>query len=122
MATGWGATAGNAALTAQAAAYPWVKLHTGSPGAAGTSNAAAETTRKQATWGTAAGGTIANTNALQWTSVAGAETYTHFTTWSDVSAGSFGFSGTISASGAVAIGDNFTVAIGALTATLVLAS
>jgi hypothetical protein len=43
----------------------WVKLHLGDPGAAGTTNAAAETTRKQATFGdAAASGAITNTAAV----------------------------------------------------------
>jgi hypothetical protein len=57
----------------------WIKPHIGDPGAAGTSNAAVETTRKQATFGTAAAaGSIANTTTVTWTSVAGAEDWTHF--------------------------------------------
>lgn len=40
----------------------WVKLHTGDPGAAGTSNAATNTARQQVTFGAAAAsGAISNT-------------------------------------------------------------
>lgn len=93
----------------------WVKLHVGDPGAAGTSNAAGETTRKQATFGTgAAAGTIANTVALSWTNVSTSEDYTHFSLWTASTAGTFLGSGTMT-SNAVGAGDDFSIAIGALT-------
>lgn len=121
MATGWGPTAANAALDAQAAIYTWVKLHVGSPGSAGTSNAATETTRKQATWTSASGGALENSGQLQWTSVAGTEDYTHFSVWTASTAGTFGFSGLITAN-AVVTGDTATLASGALDVSLTLAS
>lgn len=121
MATSWGPTAGNAALDALLAAYPWIKLHVGAPGASGTSNPATETTRKQATWTSAAAGAAANSNLLQWTNVAASEDYTHFTAWTASTAGTFGFSGTVTAN-AVTIGDTFEIAIGDLDVTLTLAS
>lgn len=121
MATSWSATAGNAALTSLTGTYSWVQLHVGAPGAAGTSNPAVETTRKQVTWGTASSGLISNTNALTWTNVAGSEDYTFFTVWTLSSAGVFGFSGTITAN-PVTAGDTFTIAIGDLDVSLVLAS
>ncbi len=113
MAENWSTAAANAALDALLAAYPWIKLHTGAPGSAGTSNAAAETTRKQATWTSAAAGAASNSGALAWTSVAGSETYTKFSAWSASSAGSFGFSGSVTAS-AIVSGNDFTIAIGDL--------
>jgi len=121
MATSWSATAGNAALDALLAAYPWIKLHVGSPGSAGTSNAATETTRKQAAWTSAAAGAASNSGALTWTNVAGTEDYTHFTAWTASVAGVFGFSGTVTAN-AVTAGDTFTIAVGDLDVTLTLAS
>lgn len=103
---------GGAAPTPPAANY--VKLHIGDPGAAGTSNPATETTRKVATFGTpAAGGTIANTVELLWDNSPAAEDYTHFSVWSAVSGGTFLYSGIVTAN-AVAIGDFFVAAIGAL--------
>jgi uncharacterized membrane protein YtjA (UPF0391 family) len=98
-----------------------VKLHVGSPGAAGTSNPAVETTRKQASWAAAASGASSNTGALTWTNVAGTEDYTHFTVWTLAAAGVFGFSGIITANAVVA-GDTFVIAIGDLDVTLTLAS
>jgi hypothetical protein len=100
---------------------PWIKLHVGDPGAAGTSNAATETTRKQCAFAAASGGSIASSAALQWTAVAGSEDYTHFSAWTASSGGTFMFSGTVTAN-AVTAGDTLDVASGGLTATLPVAS
>lgn len=122
MATGFGTAGAGTALDALVAAYPWVKLHTGDPGAAGTSNAATETTRKQATWNaTGVDGIVENSNALTWTAIAGSQDATHFTAWTASTAGTFGFSGTITANGYTA-GDTYSVAIGALVVSVTLAS
>jgi hypothetical protein len=122
MATGFGTAGAGTALDALVAAYPWIKLHTGDPGAAGTSNAATETTRKQATWNaTGADGIVENSNALTWTSIAGSQDATHFTAWSASSGGTFGFSGTITAN-AYTAGDTYNVAAGGLVASVTLAS
>lgn len=121
MAEGWGPTAGNAALDTVGAAYTWVKLHTGAPGSAGSSNAATETTRKQVTEASASGGSKASSADLVWTSVAASETYTKFTRMSASSAGTFGFSGTVTAN-AVTAGDTFTIASGSMTTSVTLAS
>lgn len=110
MAEGLSAAAANTALDAVLAVYTWVKLHTGAPGSAGTSNAATETTRKQATWRASSSGASSQSNALTWTAVAGSEDYTHFSVWTASTNGSFGFSGTITAN-AVTAGDTFTIAI-----------
>jgi hypothetical protein len=122
MAQGWGPSGAGTALDALVAAYPWIQLHVGAPGAAGTANPATETTRKQATWNaTGTDGVVENSNALTWTSIAGSEDATHFTAKSASSAGNFGFSGNITANPYVA-GDTYSVAIGALTVSVTLAS
>ena len=121
MATGLGSAGANTALDALVAAYPWIKLHTGDPGAAGTSNAATETTRKQAAWSASSGGATSNSGVLTWSGVAGSEDYTHFTAWTASSGGSFGFSGTITAN-PVTAGDTLTIAAGDLDVSLTLAS
>lgn len=121
MATGFSTAAANTHLDNQGTTYPWIKLHTGDPGAAGTSNAATETTRKQATWGSATGGTKTTTADLVWTNVAGAEDYTHFSMWSASTGGTFGGSGTITAN-AVSAGDTFTIPTGELDLSLSVAS
>ncbi len=121
MATGFSVTAANAALDSLGTTYTWVKLHTGDPGAAGTSNAATETTRKQATWGSAASGAKTTTADLTWTSVAATEDYTHYSLWTASTAGTFGHSGTITAN-QVTAGDTFVLAAGNLDLTLAVAS
>lgn len=129
MAEGLSAAVANALLDAvcKATNYTaptavWIKLHTAAPGAAGTANAATETTRKQATFGTSAsGGLISNTVALSWTNVAGTEDYTHATAWDASTAGNFLFSGTITANAVVA-GDDFTIPIGDVDVSLNIAS
>ncbi len=113
------ALCGKASYTAESAVY--VKLHTGEPGAAGTSNAATETTRKLAAFNVASGGSIASSAQVQWTNIAGSQDATHFSAWDDVSAGSFLFSGAITAN-AYTAGDTFTCPAGSLTATLPVAS
>lgn len=121
MATGFGSAGGNTALDAMLAAYPWMKLHIGSPGSAGTSNPATETTRKQVTWVAVASGASSNSNLLSWSSVAASEDYTHCTFWTASTAGTFGFSGLVTAN-AVTGGDTFQVAIGDLDVSVTLAS
>lgn len=129
MAVGLNATVANALLNAlcRATNYTapttvWAKLHTGDPGAAGTSNAATETTRKQLTFGSAAaGGAISNTVAASWSGVAATEDYTHASVWDASSGGNFLFSGTITAA-AVQAGDDFTLPIGDIDASFAVAS
>lgn len=123
MAEGWGPTPGNAALTSATTTYPYMQLHTAAPGAAGTTAVATETSRKLLTWGTAASGSIASTNAVSWASIAGSQDATHFTTWSVITAGTgtFGVSGTVTANPYTA-GDTVTLAIGAVVVSLPLAS
>lgn len=129
MATGIAPGIANSVLDSLCRAVAWtppaavyVQLHIGDPGAAGTANPAVETDRVAGTFGTAAASaTISNTAALTWASVAGAEDYTHFTAWSASTAGTFLYSGTVTAN-AVAAGDDFTIAIGGLDVTLPTAS
>jgi len=124
MAEGWGPQGAGTALDALASGYRWIKLHLTAPGAAGTSGPSAETIRKQATFAsTGTDGIFENTAALTWTNIAGSEDSTKFTAWSldHPSTAGFGFSGTITANAYVA-GDTYEVAIGALTASVTLAS
>lgn len=122
MATGFLPAGAATALDALLAAYPWVKPHIGSPGAAGTSNSAVETTRKQASWvATGVDGTAENSAQIQWTNVAASEDWTHVTGWSAVSGGTVGWSGTVTANPLTA-GDTATIAAGAITVSVTLAS
>jgi hypothetical protein len=91
----------------------WLKLHIGDPGSAGTANAATETTRKDVTavFATASGGTCTSDTAVTWTAVAASEDYSYYSIWSASTAGTFYWSGTITAN-AVTAGDTFTLPIG----------
>lgn len=101
----------------------YVKLHVGSPGAAGTTNAAGEATRQQATFGTASsGGAISNTVAVTWTNVSTSETYSHGSLWDASTAGNCLYTGTFASPVAVIAGNNFTAAIGDLDITIAVAS
>lgn len=121
MATGMAAAAANTALDAVLADYTWIQLHIGSPGAAGTSNPATETTRQQATWRASSSGASSQSNALTWASIAGSEDATHFSAWTASTAGTFGFSGTITAN-AYTAGSDFIIAIDDLDVSFTLAS
>lgn len=97
----------------------WVKLHLGDPGSAGTANAAANTTRKQATFGAgAASRAIANTVAVEWTSVPNTETYTHVSLWDSETAGNFLGRDDLSSSAPVTAGDTFRIPVGDLDLTV----
>jgi hypothetical protein len=123
MAEGWGPSGSGTALDALVAAYQWIQLHVGAPGAAGTSNVATETTRKQVSSWNAAGtdGIVDNVTAISWTNIAGSQDATHHTAWTASSAGNFGWSGSITANAYVA-GDTYSVAAGAITVSVTLAS
>lgn len=113
MSEGWSAAEANAAIDTMLAAHTWVKLHVGAPGAAGTANAAVETTRKQATWNAAAAGHADNATDITWPSVAGTEDFTHFSLWTTSTGGTFGYSGTITGNPLTA-GDTAVIAAGDL--------
>ena len=114
MATGVLASLANADLTAKATTYPFIKLHTGDPGAAGTANVATNTTRVQASFAAPSGGVIATSAELRWDAVPAGEDYTHWSGWTLVSGGAVGWSGLITAD-AVASGNNFVINSGGLT-------
>lgn len=97
----------------------WVKLHLGDPGSAGTNNPAANTTRKQVTFGAgAASRAISNTAAVEWLAVGSAETYTHVSFWSASSGGTFLGRDDLSAPAAVTAVDDFRIPIGDLDLTV----
>lgn len=126
MAEGWSSAAADDALETLTGAHRWIQLHTGAPGAAGTANVATESTRLQATWGSAGAGSagfrqVASSAAIEWEDVAGAEDYTHWSAWSAETDGDFGFSAAMTAN-AVSIGDNFRVGSGGLVVTLPIAT
>lgn len=107
--------------TSFAVTTAYIQLHTADPGGSGTTAVATENTRKSVSFGAASSGAISNDAAIEWTSVAGTEDFTHFTLWDASSAGNFLFSGTITAN-AVTAGDTFTIPVGDLDLTATVAS
>jgi len=107
--------------TSFAVAQVYVKLHVGDPSSDGTANPATETTRKAASFGTASAGVLTSDTDVVWTNIAGSQTATFFTAWDAATAGNFLFSGSITGNPYTA-GDTFTIASGALTVSLTLAS
>ena len=110
-------------LTFNATAYSgqstvYVKLHTGDPGEACTSNAATETTRQAVTFGASSGGTVTSDSAATWASVSTTETYSHVSLWDAAAAGNALWYGALTASRSVTAGDTFSIASGDLTVSL----
>ena len=110
-----GAAAGTT-YTAPAAVY--VQLHTADPTDTGTTSVASNTSRQAATFAAASNpaGTMATSATLTWTSVPTAETYSHWSLWDASSAGNCLWTGALSSSAMVAVGDTFQIT--ALTLTL----
>lgn len=106
-------------LTAEALTdEPWIKLHTGAPGEAGTSNAAGETKRKKAVLGAASGGKRQTTADLEWKEVSTAETITHVSVWTAESGGTCEWVAALAASKALSVGDTLKIVAGQLSFTL----
>lgn len=99
------------ATTYTAPAGVYLKAHTGDPGAAGTANASAETTRKAVTFGApSAGSSVAP--AVSWASwSAGSETITHVSLWDALTSGTFLQSGALAVSKSVTNGDTLNVTV-----------
>ena len=97
--------------TSFAVATPYIQLHTADPGASGTTAIATENTRKLVSFSAAAAGVITSDAAVDWTSVAGTETYSHYSVFDAVTAGNFLWSDTMTASGVTAL-DDFQIPIG----------
>lgn len=89
----------------------YVKLHTGDPGEDGTSNAAAETTRKSVSWSAASGGSMASSATIEWTNVSTTETYSHWSLWDSLgpTGGNCLWKGALSSSASVTAGDTFQI-------------
>lgn len=85
----------------------FIKLHTGDPGSAGTSNVSAVTTRNQITWSAASSGSLA-LSSLGSYSMTTSESITHLSAWDASTAGNFLFSGALTASKTVANGDTLS--------------
>lgn len=89
----------------------YVKLHTsvGDPGAAGTSNASAVTTRSQATFAAAASGAIALTGTNPSWTMSGTETIGGISVWDATTSGNFQWSAALSVNKSVQSGDTLTL-------------
>lgn len=85
----------------------YVKLHTGDPGSAGTSNASAVTTRNALTLAAPSGGSSALSSLASY-SMTATETISHVSMWDASTAGTFIASGALTASKAVNNGDTLT--------------
>lgn len=89
----------------------WIKLHTGDPGAAGaTAAAAGDTTRKQATMSSASAGSKSQSaNTGPWTNGGTSETLSHISVWTASTAGTFKLSAALTASQAWVSTNTFTL-------------
>jgi len=87
----------------------YLKLHTGDPGEAGTSNAATEDTREAVSFAAASSGSMTSSATVEWTNVSTTETYTHWSLWDNVSAGNCLWYGSLASSAAVTSGDTFQI-------------
>lgn len=103
------------------AASLFIQLHTGDPGAAGTSNVATNNTRKAIAWNASASGVATSNGAISWVSVPATETYTFLSIWDAVTVGNFQCSGTVSGGG-VTTGDTFAFPDTAITCTFTKAA
>lgn len=105
----------NTAYAAISSVY--VKLHTGDPGAAGTANASAETTRKLLSFAAPSSNAIV-ASAVTWSAWSGGSaTLTHFSLWDASTSGNFLESGTINSGTGFAVVNgndvNLTVTVSA---------
>lgn len=85
----------------------FVKLHVGDPGAAGTTNASAVTTRNAIVWAAASGGSMA-LSTLSAFSMTTTETISHVSLWDASTAGTFLQSAVLTASVPVINGSTLT--------------
>ena len=107
LATKWLNMLRATAFTAPAGTF--VELHIGDPGAAGTANPSAVTTRSSATFNASAGGSaLSLSNTPTW-SMTATETITHIAVWDASSAGNFLFSAALNTSKSVNNGDTLNL-------------
>lgn len=114
MTAGFSTTRGHAMLniyrsTAYSAITAWVKLHTGDPGAAGTSNASAVTTRRSVTFAAPSANSMAMSSMSGTWAMTGTETITHISVWDASTAGNFQESWALTSSVPVVNGSTFSL-------------
>lgn len=113
MTAGLSTTRGAAILniyrsTAYSAVSPFVQLHTGDPGAAGTSNVSGNTTRNAPTFNAPSGNSMTLNTLSTWT-MNTSETITHISIWSASTAGTFQESWALSSGVPVVNGSTFSL-------------
>lgn len=86
-----------------------VQLNTGDPGAAGTDNPSAVTSREQATMNAASGGSMTLASASGSWAMTTSETISHISVWDAATAGNFLFSAILNTPRTVASGDTITL-------------
>lgn len=86
-----------------------VKLHTGDPGAAGTTSPSAVTARMVATMNAAAGGSMGLASISGSWNMTATETISHISVWDDNAAGNFLFSAALLTPRNVVSGDTLTL-------------
>jgi hypothetical protein len=101
-------------------ANEYIQLHTGDPGAAGTANVSAMTTRNAITWNAASGGSMTLATLSSFTMTA-TETITHVSRWSASTSGTFIESHALTASvpvinGSVIAFSTFTLSVSPIAA------
>jgi hypothetical protein len=103
--------------SASAIATVFVKLHTGDPGSAGASNAAAgSTTRQSFTFAAPSSNALALSSApAAWTNGGTTETLSHVSVWDASTSGNFLFSAALASSQAWGSGNQFTLSALGLT-------
>jgi hypothetical protein len=94
--------------TAYAGVTAYCKLHIGDPGAAGTANASAVTTRNAVTWNAPSAGQM-TLSALAAYSMTASETITHVSLWDSATAGNFLGSAALTVAKTVSNGDTLTL-------------
>jgi len=91
-----------------AIATPFIKLHIGDPGSAGTANASAVTTRNAITWNAPSAGSM-TLNSLGTWSMTTSETLSHVSEWDASTAGNFIESWALTATVPVVNGSTFAI-------------
>lgn len=95
----------------------WLSLHTADPGTTGASESADGTYARvnvTAAFGSASGGAVSNTSAIEFAALTTGGTFTHYGLWSAVTTGTFYHGGDINPDKAVGAGEIPRFAIGDL--------
>lgn len=104
---------GNATWTAPANIY--YRMHTGDPGASGTANTSAVTTRVEVTFGAASSGVMTQDGTDPEFACSATESISHLSAWDNATAGNFLWSVQLSAAKDVESGDTLTITTSSLT-------